>query len=79
MQTRPDQSGPPRFCELILQEDLLGRWTLIKQAGATGARGSHRRQHFDDRCAAQQALVEHRDRMLAKGYAVMFIHGASSS
>ena len=79
MQTMPGNHGPPRFFELILQEDLLGGWTLIRQSGQTGTRGSHRRQHFDDRCAAQQSLVEHRDQMLAKGFTVMFIHGGASS
>ena len=79
MQTTPGAEGPPRFLELILQEDLLGGWTLIRQWGQTGARGSHRKEHFEDRCAAQQALVERRDRQLAKGYVVMFIHGGVSS
>jgi hypothetical protein len=79
MQTMPGTEGKPRFFELILQEDLLGGWTLIWQAGQTGIRGSHRKQHFDDRCAAQEALVQHRDQMLNKGYAVMFIHGGVSS
>lgn len=79
MQTMPGASGPPRFYELILQEDLLGGWTLIRQSGRTGVRGNYRKEHFDDRCSAQQALVQHRDRQLAKGYAVMFIHGSVSS
>ena len=79
MQTLPGAKGPLRFFQLILQEDLLGGWTLIRQWGQTGARGSHRQQHFDSRCAAQQALIEGRDQQLAKGYTVMFIHGAKSS
>ena len=79
MQTLPGAEGPPRFFQLILQEDLLGGWTLIRQWGQTGARGSQRKEHFDDRCAAQLALVERRDQQLAKGYAVMFVHGAGSS
>ena len=79
MQTTPGTQGPPRFFELILQEDLLGGWTLIRQWGQTGTRGSHRKEHFDDRCTAQQALVDYRDRQLRKGFAVMFIHGGASS
>ena len=78
MQTTPGVEGPPRFYELILQEDLLGGWSLIRQWGRTGTRGTHNKEHFTDQCAAQQALVEHRDRQLDKGFAIMFIHGSSS-
>ena len=79
MQTTPGVDGPPRFFELILQEDLLGGWTLIRQWGQTGVRGRHARDYFDHHNDAQQSLMDYRDRQLAKGYAVMFIHGGVSS
>jgi predicted DNA-binding WGR domain protein len=79
MQTPPTAEGPPRFFELILQEDLLGGWSLIRQSGRTGTRGTLRKELFDDQVSAQQALVKHRDQQLRKGFVVMFIHGGGSS
>ena len=78
MQTAPSTEGPPRFFELILQEDLLGGWSLIRQSGRTGTRGTFRKELFDDQDKAQQALINYRDQQLRKGFVVMFIHGGGS-
>ncbi len=79
MQTAPGQAQAPRFYQLILQEDLLGGWSVLRQWGRLGTRGALRKEHFDDLDAAQQALVDHRDEQIKRGFNVMFIHGGSSS
>ncbi len=76
MQTLPTQDKTPSFYQLILQEDLLGGWSLIRQWGQMGKRGVHRKEYFDDRQAAQTALMDIRDQQMEKGFRVMFIHGA---
>ena len=75
MQTVPGPDGPQRFYQLILQEDLLGGWSVIRQFGAMGERGSQKSEHFHDRDSAQKSLMSHRDRQLKRGYSVMFVHG----
>lgn len=79
MQTLPHGGTPPAFYQLILQEDLLGGWTLIRQWGAMGKRGVHRREHFDDHHSAQEALIERRDNQLSKGFQIMFVHNQTRS
>ncbi len=77
MQTPPGRGEVPRYYQLILQEDLLGGWSLLRQWGRMGSRGALRKEHFDDRDAAQRALIAHRDQQLKRGFNVMFIHGGS--
>ena len=43
---------------LILQEDLLGGWTVIRQWGAMGQRGSTRTHYFDDHQSATEAALK---------------------
>jgi len=75
MQTAPGAGTPQRFYQLILQEDLLGGWSVVRQYGAMGARGTQKREHFASREAAQGALLTHRDRQLKRGFSIMFVHG----
>ena len=77
MQTLPTEGKTPSFYQLILQEDLLGGWTLIRQWGRMGARGSSRTQQFPDRESAQSALAEVRDQQQTKGFSVMFTQGGN--
>ena len=44
MQTRSEDSGPLRFYQLSLQQDLLGGWTLYREWGNQGARSSMKRE-----------------------------------
>ncbi len=76
MQSLPGAPEPQRYVQLILQQDLLGGWTLIRESGQQGARGTLRREQFLDLDAAQSALVKARDQHLQKGYKVMFSQGA---
>lgn len=73
MPPRDDQG--PRFYHLVLQEDLLGGWHLLREWGAQGRRGTVRRDHYDTRDDALAAMLETRDRQLARGYQVMYREG----
>jgi len=76
MQSLPGAPEPQRYFQLILQQDLLGGWTLIRESGQQGTRGTVRREQFLDLDAAQAALVKARDQQLKKGFKVMFSQGA---
>lgn len=76
MQSQAAPSEPPKFFQLILEQDLLGGWTLIKEWGQQGARGSIRREQFLDLDGAQNALAKARDQQIKKGFRVMFSQGA---
>ena len=75
MQTRGGDGDAPRFYQLILQEDLLGGWSVVRQWGRMGSRGAFRKNHFESLESAQEALMSYRDHQLKKGFSVMFIHG----
>lgn len=66
-----------RFYHLILQEDLLGGWSLIKESGVQGAAGRTNRQYFDSLEQAQSAMLKARDRQLKRGYQVVFMQALS--
>lgn len=66
---------PPRYYQLLLQEDLLGGWTLIRESGRQDAAGRIKREHFATREAAEHALLKARDGQLARGYRVVFVEG----
>ncbi|QKT03420.1 WGR domain-containing protein [Ectothiorhodospiraceae bacterium 2226] len=75
MQTPPTAEGPPRFCQLMLQQDLLEGWTLIQEAGAPNGARRIKRVHYPSFDAAEAALVRARDAQIARGYRVMFVEG----
>lgn len=79
LQMPPAPDRPPRFYHLILQEDLLGGWSLVREWGAQGRPGITRREHFPDRDAAMAALVRARDRQLARGYRIVYREGGRSA
>ncbi len=75
MQTKPLTRESPRYYHLILQQDLLGGWTLIREWGQQGGRASGRRDFFPAREAAETAFTQARDQQLGKGFQVMFCQG----
>ena len=75
LQTPPGEGGNPRYYHLLLQEDLLEGWTLIKEYGLQGSSGKVVRQHFPSWEQAQQAMMLARDQQLKRGYQVVFIQG----
>lgn len=76
MQTQPTAREAPRYYHLILQQDLLGGWTLIREWGHQGGRASMKREVYLERDAAEHALIAHRDQQLKRGFHVMFSRGS---
>lgn len=75
LQQRPQGPEAPRFVQLMLQPDLLGGWTLLRETGQIGGRSSVRRDQFLDREAAFAALESARDAQLKRGFQLMFAEG----
>ena len=75
MQMPAGGEQPPRFYQLLLQEDLLGGWTLIRESGRLDAGGRVKREYFATRETAERALLKARDGQLARGYRVVFVEG----
>jgi len=75
LQQRPQGNEAPRFVQLMLQADLLGGWTLVRESGQIGGRSTLRREQFLDREAALRALEQSRDQHLKRGFQLMFAQG----
>ncbi len=75
LQTPVLEQQAQKFYQLILQEDLLGGWTLIRQWGFLGSRGSSKQQYYVNADDAQKALCEYRDKQLRLGFRVVFAQG----
>lgn len=78
MQTLPSSDAPLRFCHLLLQQDLLGGWTLVREAGRQGGSGRVRREHFATRDEAEAALIRERDQHGRRGFRVVFAEGIAA-
>lgn len=78
LQQRPDGREAPRFVQLMLQGDLLGGWTLVRESGQIGGRSQLRREQYLDHSAAMAALEHARDAQLKKGFQLMFVQGADA-
>ncbi len=75
MQALPAANEAPKYLQLVLQQDLLGGWTLIKESGQQGGKIQVKREFFLDLTAAQAALTSARDQQLKKGFNIMFAEG----
>ncbi|HLT43151.1 MAG TPA: WGR domain-containing protein [Luteimonas sp.] len=75
LQQRPDGREAPRFVQLMLERDLLGGWTLIRESGQVGSRSTVRREQFLEQAEAQAAFERARDLQLKKGFQLMFAQG----
>lgn len=78
MQTTPVAAEAPKYYELVLQQDLLGGWTLYREWGLQGGRSSSRRELFLERDAAIGAFERARDLQVKRGFRVMFSQGAEN-
>src|SRR3546814_5512817 len=56
LQHRPDGHDAPRFVQLMLQPDLFGGWSLVRETGQMGGRSTVRREQFPDHPSALAAL-----------------------
>ncbi|MDH5572100.1 MAG: WGR domain-containing protein [Gammaproteobacteria bacterium] len=75
MQTGFLENKPPRYYQIILEKDLLGGWSLVRESGQQGGSGRVTREHYTDFDTAQLALERLRDKQLAQGFKVVFIQG----
>jgi predicted DNA-binding WGR domain protein len=79
MQTKPAAAEAPRYYQIMLQQDLLGGWTLTREWGQQGGRASLKRDVYLERDDALQAFEHARDAQLKRGFHVMFSQGLESS
>ena len=77
MQIPPEGDKAPRYYHLHIQEDLLEGWSLIREWGYQGASGRVKKEHFQDREAAEAALTRARDEQIKRGYRVVFMQSAT--
>ena len=78
LQQRPDGHDAPRFVQLMLQPDLFGGWTLVRETGQMGGRSTVRREQFPDHPSALLALERARDQQLKRGFQLMFTRGSDA-
>lgn len=78
LQQRPDGREAPRFVQLMLQPDLLGGWTLVRESGQIGGRSQLKREQFLDQASAIAALEQARDQQMKRGFQLMFAQGAEA-
>ncbi|MDQ3495235.1 MAG: WGR domain-containing protein [Pseudomonadota bacterium] len=78
LQQRPEGREAPRFVQLMLQPDLLGGWTLLRETGLIGGRSQVRREQFPDQASALKAIEHARDQQLKRGFQLMFAQGADA-
>lgn len=75
MQIPAVEEKPSRYYQLLLLEDLLDGWTLIREWGQLGRSGRIKRDHFDNRELAEDALLRVRDSQIKRGFKVVFLQG----
>ena len=75
LQTPPNADGNPRYFHLLLQEDLIDGWTLVKENGIQGSSGKVTKIHYADHDQALAALIKTRDSQIKRGYRVVFMRG----
>lgn len=75
LQKPQEEDKPPRYYHLLLQQDLLGGWSLIREWGYQGAAGRVKRDHHATRDAAESAMMTLRDDQINRGYRVVYIQG----
>ena len=78
LQQKPAAGESPRYVQLMLQQDLLGGWTLLRETGQMGGKATLKRELYLDRDAAVQAFEKARDAQVRKGFLVMFAQGADA-
>ena len=78
LQQRPTAGEIPKYVQLILQQDMLGGWSLLREAGQIGGKASLKREQFLEQGAALAAFERARDAQIKRGFQVMFAQGASA-
>ena len=75
MQLSATNDQSPRFYQLLVQQDLLEGWSLVREWGRQGSPGRIKRDHFPTREAAIEACISVRDSQLKRGYRVVYSQG----
>lgn len=75
MQTPALDARAPRYYQLLLQPDMLGGWSLVREWGAQGEAGRVKREHFDSFEEAEAVLERARDEQVRRGYRIVFTQG----
>jgi predicted DNA-binding WGR domain protein len=78
LQQPPLAGEAPKYVNLILEQDLLGGWSLLRETGQPGGRSQLKREQFLDRDQALAAFEKARDQQVKKGFRVMFAAGAEA-
>ena len=78
LQQRPLAGEIARYVQLSLQQDLLGGWLLLREAGQIGGKATLKRELFLEQAAAVQAFEKARDAQIKRGFQVMFAQGANA-
>lgn len=76
LQTQPQAGESPKYCQLLLEQDLFGGWSLVREWGQPGTRPSLKREQYLHFEQAQEALEKARDAQLKRGFRIMFSQGA---
>ena len=75
MQLSATNEVSPRFYQLLVQQDLLAGWSLIREWGKQGSPGRIKRDHFPTLEDAIAACISVRDSQLKRGYHVVYTRG----
>ena len=78
LQQKPVAGESPKFVQLILEQDLLGGWCLVKESGHTGGRSQLKREQFLQQDLAISAFEKARDAQVKRGFQIMFVQGADA-
>ncbi len=78
LQQKPTAGESPKFVQLILEQDLLGGWCLVKESGQTGGRSQLKREQFLQQELAISAFEKARDAQVKRGFQIMFVQGADA-
>lgn len=78
LQQKPLAGEAPKYVQLVLQQDLLGGWSLLRETGLIGGKCQLKREQYLDHPAALLAFEKARDQQVKKGFMVMFAQGADA-
>ncbi|MFC5740199.1 WGR domain-containing protein [Dyella tabacisoli] len=78
LQTVPGAAEAPRYVQIVLEQDLLGGWTLYRESGVQGGRATLKRDQYLERDDAIAAFEKARDAQIKRGFRVMFSQGMDS-
>jgi predicted DNA-binding WGR domain protein len=78
LQQKPLAGEAPKYVQLMLQQDLLGGWSLLRETGHIGGKAALKREQYLEHEAALAAFERARDAQLSRGFQVMFAQGADA-